>query len=86
MLCVFDIYSKYVWFVPLKGEKGIEITNASLNYLGDSNRKLDKFWADKGSEFYKRSMKSWLQDNVIKMYSTHNERKSVIAERCIRTL
>ena len=85
LLCVFDIYSKYVWFVPLKWEKGIEITNASLNFLGDSNRKPDKFWVDKGSEFYKRSMKSWLQDNIIKMYSAHNERKSVIAERCIRT-
>ena len=70
----------------MKGEKGIEITNASLNFLGDSNRKPDKFWVDKGSEFYKRSVKSWLQDNIIKMYSTHNERKSVISERCIRTL
>ena len=28
---------------------------------------------DKGSEFYNRSMKSWLQDNDIEMYSTHNE-------------
>ena len=31
-------------------------------------------------------MKSWLQDNNIEMYSTHNEGKSVIAERFIRTL
>ena len=31
-------------------------------------------------------MKSWLQDNDIKMYSTHNERKSVVAERFIRPL
>ena len=31
-------------------------------------------------------MKSWLEKNAIEMYSTHNEGKSVIAERLIRTL
>ena len=30
-------------------------------------------------------MKSWLQDTDTEMYSTHNEEKSVIAERLIRT-
>ena len=30
--------------------------------------------------------KKWLQDNDIGMYSTHNEGKSVVAERFIRTL
>ena len=31
-------------------------------------------------------MKSWLQDNDIQMYTTHNEGKSAVAEKCIRTL
>ena len=31
-------------------------------------------------------MKPRSQDNDIKMYSTHNEEKSVIAERFVRTL
>ena len=31
-------------------------------------------------------MKSWLQDNNVEMYSTHNKGKSVAAERFIRTL
>ena len=31
-------------------------------------------------------MKSWLEKNDIEMYSTHNERKSVVAERYFRTL
>ena len=31
-------------------------------------------------------MKSWLQDNDLEMYSTHNGDKSVTAERFIRTL
>ena len=31
-------------------------------------------------------MKSWLEKNDIEIYSTHNEGKSVVAERFIRTL
>ena len=31
-------------------------------------------------------MKSFLQNNDTEMYSTHNEGKSVVAERLIRTL
>ena len=46
----------------------------------------NKIWVDKDSEFYNRSMKLWLQDNYIEMYSVHNEGKSVVAERFIRTL
>ena len=31
-------------------------------------------------------MKSWLEKKNIEMYSTHNEGKSVVAERFIRTI
>ena len=31
-------------------------------------------------------MKSWLEKNNIEMYSTHNEEKSVVAERLVRTI
>ena len=41
---------------------------------------------DKGSEFYNSSFKKSLQDNDIFVYSTHNERKSVVVERFLRTL
>ena len=39
-----------------------------------------------GSEFYDKSIKSFLQNNGIEIYSTHNEGKSVAAERFIRAL
>ena len=41
---------------------------------------------DKGSKFYNKSMKSCLQKNTIEMYSTHNEGKSFLDERFVRTL
>ena len=85
ILCVIDIFSKYAWTSPLKDKKSITITNAFQKIL-EINCKPDKIWVDHGSEFYNRSVKSWLEKNAIEMYSTHNERKSVVAERFIRTL
>ena len=82
LLCVIDIFSKYV--VPSKDKTGITITNAQI--LIKYNRKTNKIWVDKGSEVYNRSMKSWLQDNDIEMYSTHNEGKYIVVEKFIRTL
>ena len=54
--------------------------------MDESNRKPNKVWVDKGSEFYNRSMKSWLVKIGIEMYSTHNEGKSVVVERFVITL
>ena len=84
--CVSDIYSKYAWVILLKDKKRITITNVFQKILDESNRKPNKIWVDKGSELYNRSMKSWLEKNDAEIYSAHNEGKSVIAERFIRTL
>ena len=54
--------------------------------MKESNRKPNKIWVDKGSEFYTISMKLWLEKNTVEIYSTHNEGKSVVVERFIRTL
>ena len=51
LLCVIDIFSKYVWVVPFKGKKGVSIVDAFQKILDDSNRKPKKIWVDKGSEF-----------------------------------
>ena len=45
--------------------------------------KPNKICADKGTEFYNRSMKSFLQNNNIEVYLTHNGGKSVVAGRFI---
>ena len=86
LLCVIDIFSKYAWVVPLKDKKGITITNAFQKFLKESNRKTNKIWVDKGSEFHNSSVEKWLKDNDIKMYSLHNEGNFVVIERFIRTL
>ena len=83
LLCVIDIYSKYAWVIPLKDKNGITITNDFKKVLTESNRKPNKIWIDKGSEFYNRSMKSWLQDNVIGIYSINDEGKFNVAKKFI---
>ena len=85
-MCVIDIFRKYAWVFPLKDKKGVSIVDAFQKILDDSNRKPNKIWVDKGSEFYNNSFKKWLKNNDIEMYSIHNEGKSVVAERFMRTL
>ena len=70
----------------LKDKKDVTITNYFQKILDESNRKQNKIWEDKGSVFYNRSIKSWLHDICIEIYSAHNEIKSVVAERLNRTL
>ena len=54
--------------------------------LDESNSKPNKTWVVKRNKFYNRSMISWLQNGDVEMHSTHNEGKSVVAKRFIRTL
>ena len=86
LLCAIDLYSKYAFVIPLKDKKGISIVNAFNKIIKQSNRKPNKIWVDQGGEFYNNVFKKWLSDNDIIMYSTHNEGKSVVAERFIGTL
>ena len=67
LLCVIYIYSKYAWVIPLKDKQRIRMINSFQNILDESNRTPNKIWVDKGSEFYNRSMKVFLQNNGIEI-------------------
>ena len=86
LLGIINISSKYAWITPLKDKKGITITNAFQKVLKESKRKPNKIWEDKDSEFIIDQWNHFLQNNNIEMYSTHDEGKSVVAERFIRTI
>ena len=58
LLCVIDLFSKYVWVVPLKDKKGVSIVNAFQSIFKKSNRKPNKIWIDQGSEFYNNVFKN----------------------------
>ena len=86
LLCVIDLFGKYVWVVPLKDKEEVSIGNAFQSILNSSKREPNKIRIDQGSEFYNNHFKKWLKDYDMEMYSTHNEGKSAVAERFIRTL
>ena len=85
LLCAIDLFSKYAWVIPIKDKKGTSIVNAFQKIIS-KERKPNKIWVDQGSEFYNKSFKDFLKINNIKMYSTYNEGKSVVAEKYIWTL
>ena len=70
----------------MKDNEAIRFTNAFQKTLDESNCKPNNMQVDKDSEFYNRSMKSWLEKNDIEIYLTRNERKHVVVERFIGTL
>ena len=81
-----DLFSKYDFVGPLKDKKGITTANAFQSILDNTKRKPNKIWTDQGSEFYNTHFKKWLKEINIEMYFTHNEGKSVVTERFVRTL
>ena len=79
LLLVIDIFSKYGWIVPLKNKKGKTVAEALKNIFEE--RKPEKLWTDKGTEFYNKDVKK-----LIEIYSTENKEKSSVVERWIRTM
>ena len=86
LLCVVDVSTKYAWVKPWKDKKGKTLLNAFIKIVNECNSKPNKLWVDQRREFYNKSIQEWLDNNDILMYSSHNEGKSVIAERFIKTL
>ena len=86
LLCVINVFTKYTWVKPLKHKKGKTVLYAFIEIVNKSNRKANKLWVDQGRKFYNKLMQEWLDNNSFLMYSTHNEGKSVIVERFIKTL
>ena len=79
MLTVFDIFSKFVWIVPLKRKTGQEVANAFSSILKE--RRPSKTWVDRGRKFYNKDVQK-----LVELYPTENEEKSCVIERFHRTI
>ena len=77
LLCVIDIFSKYAWVAPLKDKKRVSIVKAFQKILKESNRKPNKIWIDKGSEFYNHSFRKWLKNNDILKWIQHTMKENL---------
>ena len=85
IVVVLDVFSRYSWARPLKDKTGESVTKAFKDIFKEGYCS-SYLWTDKGTEFYNASMREMLKSKNIKLYSTHNEPKAMIAERFIRTL
>ena len=77
LLTVIDIFSKFVWIVPLKRKTGQEVAFSKIL----RERKPCKVWVGKGKEFYNKDVQK-----LAVLYSTENEEKSCVIERFNRTI
>ena len=78
-LTVSDIFSKFVWIIPLKRKNGEEVANAFSRILKE--RRPSKVLVDKVREFYNKDVQT-----LVELYSTENEEKSCVIVRFNRTI
>ena len=56
LLTVIDIFSKFVWIVPLRRKTGQEVANAFSRILKE--RRPSKKWVGRGREFYNKDVQN----------------------------
>ena len=56
LLTVIDVFSKFVWIVPLKRKTGQKVADAFSRILKE--RKACKVWVDRGKNFIIRMFKN----------------------------
>lgn len=86
LICI-DVFSKFLWAVPLKKKTGFEVTKAMNTILKKSNRKCDSLCSDYGKEFNNKMFSNFLKNkNIIQQFAYNQIIKCSIAERVIRTI
>ena len=84
-LLAIDIFSRYVWVRPLKTKYAKEIVTALKSILAEG-RHPQSIRTDGGREFQNRSVKAFLAEREIHLFSTYNEPQANYAESAIKTI
>ena len=84
LICI-DVFSKFLWVIPLKNKTGPILVDA-FKVILESGRKPQKIQTDQGTEFFNKHFKTLMKEEDIQLYNTYNETKVSIVERVIRTL
>src|SRR6266516_7658732 len=71
LLTCIDVFSKYVWVVPLRNKSGKTLTTAFAKMIESRQCKL--LQTDKGTEFLDASFQSLLRDRNIRHYTSEND-------------
>ena len=81
-----DIFSRYLYVVPMKNKTSNETLKAIKQVLIDSRSQPETFRSDAGKEFLGKEVKEYLANREIYQQVARNEHKANYAERVIRTI
>ena len=84
VLVAIDIFTRFAWTVALKTVTGREMVTALASIFTEF--KPEKIRTDSGTEFKNRSVKAFLISENVFHFTSTNELKANIAERCIKSL
>lgn len=87
-LVIIDIFTKFVWTIPIKDKSGKVVTAAIANIIEkkSSYGAPRNIHSDEGKEFINSDAKALYKKKHINFYHTFSTLKASIAERVIRTL
>lgn len=86
-LVVIDIFTKFVWVVPLPAKTAAATTTAFASVLLKSAHRPNNLNTDKGTEFVNSTFQALMKKEGINFYTAQNpDTKACFAERAIRTI
>ena len=85
VLVFIDISSNFGWTVPLKNKDAQPITDAFLEIIKLSNRKLNRLETDDGKEYVNKIFNEFFNNINIKRYSCYTDKGALFAERLKKT-
>lgn len=84
LLIVIDVFSRYLYVVPLKSKMGKDVVQGFDKVFKMNRPKCLR--TDKGTEFTCKQTSNYFKAQGVHHFVTHNEPKANYAERVIRTL
>jgi hypothetical protein len=87
LLVAIDVFSRFVWVVPLKNKTG-PLVKAAFSKIFRQGRKPRRIRTDRGSEFTNHIIREFFESEKVNvtLYYTSNEKQANFAERVIKTL
>ena len=85
LLTAIDVFSRKAFAVPLKSKREHEVKDA-FSVIFNAYPVVKYLQTDLGTEFYNKTVRSYLKDKGIKLFSTSSDTKCALVERWNRTL
>lgn len=86
ILVAINVFSKFVWLIPVKTKSAKDVTNAMKKILSEQTQPPRNIQSDLGKEFYNKEFSALMNKFDINHYSTYSAKKASVVERVNRTL